>query len=60
MLGIISNDISVETGHARSTFFDERDEYHGDVINLEDLPFISKLNNESSIEDATNRCFQRG
>ena len=56
-LGNISNDISLETEHVGNIFTDERNEDDNDEITLEDFPFVPKLNNESSIEDATNRCF---
>ena len=59
-LGNIRDDIALETEHARSTFIDERNEDHEDDITLEDSPFVSKLNNERSIKDATNGYFQRG
>ena len=58
--GNISDEISGETEHDGSTCINERNEYHDNEITLEDSPFIPKLNDESSIEDATNRCFQRG
>ena len=58
--GNISDEISGETEHDRSTCINERNEYHDNEITLEDSPFISKLNDESSIEDATNCCFQCG
>ena len=48
----MSNDILEETEHVGSTFTDERNEYHDNKISLEDLPFIPKLNGESSIKEA--------
>ena len=59
-LGNISDAISLETEHIRITFIDKPNGDNDDDIPLEDSPFVPKLNDKLSIEDATNRCFQRG
>ena len=59
-LGSISNNISLETEHVRNTFTSERNEEDDDENTLEDSPFVPKLNNESLIENTTNRFFSAG
>ena len=60
LLGNIRDDVLLEIEHVRNTIIDERNEDNDDDIILEDSSFVPKINDESSIEDATNRSFQQG